>query len=275
MILFPHAKINLGLNVVRKRPDGYHDIETVFLPIPLRDVLEAVVMKDVAPGEVLYSRSGLPVEGEPEADLVMRAHRLIAGCRVLPGLRMHLHKAIPLGAGLGGGSSDATHTLLLLDRLLELHLSQEELRSMAMKLGSDCAYFLEKGPRSANGRGEMLAPLALDLTGCWTVVVNPGIHVPTSEVFKHVVFIDGETGYPQDLSTAPIEAWNRIAPNALEEFVFRKWPAIREVCDVLKTSGAAYAAMSGSGSTVYGIYTSRPPALEWPAHYRSWSFLMD
>lgn len=272
MILFPHAKINLGLNVVRKRPDGYHDIETVFLPIPIRDAVEAVVAKDVAPGKVIYSRSGLSVEGEPEADLVMRAHRLISECRALPGLRMHLHKAIPLGAGLGGGSSDATHTLLLLDRLLELHLSQEELRSMALYLGSDCAYFLEQGPRAATGRGELLAPLSLDLTGCWMVVVNPGIHVPTSEVFNHAVPSGRETDYPKDLGAAPVEAWDRIAPNILEEFVFQKWPDVREVRDVLKTSGAAYAAMSGSGSTVYGIYTSRPPALEWPTGYRNWTF---
>lgn len=273
MIRFPHAKLNLGLNVVRKRNDGFHDIETVFLPIPIRDALEAVVAADVHPGEVQYSRSGLAVEGAPQMDLVMRAHRLLNEMNSLPGLRLHLHKAIPMGAGLGGGSSDATHTLMLLDTLLGLKLPKNDLRTMALTLGSDCPYFLESGICAATGRGEKLESLNLDLEGHWIVVVNPGIHVPTAEVFKHTIPSGAETGFPHALNSTSMEEWCRIAPNDMEKFVFGNWPDIRMVRDRLKESGAAHAAMSGSGSTVFGIFRERPPALEWPMNHRSWQFL--
>lgn len=275
MILFPHAKLNLGLNVVRKRSDGFHDIETVFFPIPIRDALEALVDHEIAPGEVRYSRSGLAVDGAPQMDLVMRAHRLVGQSKPLPGLRMHLHKSIPMGAGLGGGSSDATHTLLLLDALLGLELPQEKMRAMALNLGSDCPYFLKYGTYAATGRGEKLEPIDLTLEGSWLVVVNPAIHIPTADVFKQTTPSGSETGFPRVLGSVPIEDWNLAAPNHMELAVFRKWPEVRLVRDRLKESGAAHAAMSGSGSTVFGIFRTPPPAIQWPAHYRAWTFLAD
>ncbi|HRO40405.1 MAG TPA: hypothetical protein PLZ25_10855, partial [Flavobacteriales bacterium] len=151
MLVFPFAKINLGLQVLRKRPDGYHDIRSVLFPIPLCDVLEAVVDEGLASGEVKFESSGLPVPGDPAANLCLKAVELIREQRELPGLRMHLHKAIPTGAGLGGGSSDGAHALLLLNKLLDLRLAAEELHAIASRIGSDCPFFLKQQPQLAEG----------------------------------------------------------------------------------------------------------------------------
>lgn len=274
MVVFPHAKINLGLNVVRKRTDGYHDIETVFTPIPLRDALEAVVDDSLEAGTVTYSRSGLSVQGEQSDDLVMKAYRSVALRHKLPGLRMHLHKTIPLGAGLGGGSSDATHALRLLDRLLALGLDSEEMHAMALQLGSDCPYFLSDGVQEATGRGDVLKALPLRLNGLWMVVVNPGIHVPTSLVFSAFSPSGAETGFASRLAGTPLEEWHVIAPNTMEDWVFSAHPPIGAVRDKLLDIGAAHAAMSGSGSTVFGIFREEPTKVSWPEEYRSWTFLL-
>ncbi|WKZ66551.1 MAG: 4-(cytidine 5'-diphospho)-2-C-methyl-D-erythritol kinase [Flavobacteriales bacterium] len=270
MVVFPQAKINLGLNVVRKRDDGYHEIETVIVPIPLHDALEAVVAPDVEPGRVSYGRSGLVVDGAVESDLVMRAHAALARIRDLPGLRMHLHKCIPMGGGLGGGSSDGAHALKLLDALLGLGCSPDELHALATGLGSDCPFFLQRGACLATGRGEVLMPIPLDLSGWWLVLVNPGIHVPTSEVYRHTA----PTGRTLDLVAAlqqhPAEEWRQVAPNVMEDHVFRTWPAIHALRDALLDAGAAHAAMSGSGASVFGLFRSEPPILSWPQGHVQW-----
>ena len=164
MILTPHAKINLGLQVLRLRLDGYRDIRTVMLPIPLRDALEVVVDPNVATGTCVLSHSGRLIPGEARQDLCLKAVHALAGIRDLPGLRMHLHKAIPIGGGLGGGSSDGAHALLLLDQLLDLKLDRRTLRTLAAGLGSDCAFFLEDSPQLAEGRGEKLTPVTLHVS---------------------------------------------------------------------------------------------------------------
>ncbi len=270
MIVFPNAKINLGLNVVRKRADGFHDIETVMVPIPLHDILEAVVDSALLPGNIVYTRSGLLINGDPEKDLTMRAVRLIASGQHLPGLRVHLHKVIPMGAGLGGGSSDAAHALMLLDKLLGLELGIERLHAMATELGSDCPFFLERGSCVASGRGELLRPVDVDLVGQWLYLVHPGVHLSTAEVYRGIVPTDRSIDLAAMLSTGGLRNWQGLLTNSMEEFVFAHHPEIADIKQRLLSVGASYASMSGSGSAVFGIYDSRPPAQEWPVDYRSW-----
>jgi 4-diphosphocytidyl-2-C-methyl-D-erythritol kinase len=271
MIRFPHAKINLGLNVVRKRADGYHDIESVLVPVPLRDVLEVVIDPSLQAGALVFTRSGLPVPGELETDLCWRAVKAIGQDHALPGLRMHLHKVIPMGAGLGGGSSDGTHALLLLNDLLQLGLPYARLHAYASALGSDCPFFLRPVAQLAEGRGERLSPLDLDLKGLWLVLIDPGMHVPTAEVYGHLK----ASGASQDLgmlTILPIEQWSGRIMNTMEPYVFATRPAVAHVKEKLLSEGATYAAMSGSGSAVFGFFRQAPPVLTWPVGHRSWTF---
>lgn len=271
MVLFPHAKINLGLHVLGKRPDGFHDIASVLFPIPLHDALEAVVDPDLADGEVRFTRTGLPIAGRPEDDLCMKAVEAVRKDHRLPGLRMHLLKAIPTGAGLGGGSSDGAHTLLLLNQLLSLGLSPEELHAMAARLGSDCPFFLKEQPQLAEGRGEKLTSVGLNLKGHWLVLVNPGIHVSTAEVFQSMELNSAHAELQQALQGEP-STWPGTVVNDMEAYVFAKHPAIGAIKAELLKHGAVYAAMSGSGSSVFGIFREEPTAPEFPAAYRRWGF---
>ena len=271
MLVFPFAKINLGLQVLRKRPDGYHDIRSVLLPISLRDALEAVVDKSLPPGEVKFESTGLPVPGDAAANLCLKAVEMIREQRELPGLRMHLHKAIPTGAGLGGGSSDGAHALLLLNKLLDLRLAAEELHAIASRIGSDCPFFLKQQPQLAEGRGEQLSPIDVDLKGHWLMLVNPGIHVPTSEVYQGMTLTDAHTDLQEALKDPP-SAWQCTVVNDMEQFVIAKHPAIGAIKTELLQQGAVYAAMSGSGSSVFGIFPEQPQALVFPATFRSWVF---
>jgi 4-diphosphocytidyl-2-C-methyl-D-erythritol kinase len=268
MVVFPPAKINLGLNVVRLRPDGYRDIETVMVPIPWHDVLEAIVDPALPDGEVVYTRSGIAIPGDAQEDLCMRAVRLVRERRSLPGLRVHLHKVVPLGAGLGGGSSDGAHMLMLLNDLLDLGLAPTELHAMACQLGSDPPFFLHGGCALAQGRGELLRPIALDLKGWWIRAVNPGIHVPTAEVYAHTAPTGGSVDLAALLLRGGPNTWRDTVINGMEEYVFGQWPEVAAVKDGLYGMGAAYAAMSGSGSTVFGLFETEPPPAKWPAAYR-------
>lgn len=271
MLVFPFAKINLGLQVLRKRPDGYHDIRSVLLPIPLCDALEAVVDEAIAPGEVHFERSGIPVPGDASSDLCMKALEQVRKLRELPGLRMYLHKAVPTGAGLGGGSSDAAHTLLLLNDLLDLGISPQELHGMASSLGSDCPFFLQHGAQLAERRGEILSPVNVDLAGQWLVVVNPGIHVPTAEVYRNMRLHSQHADLRQ-LIAAPFSSWQSTVINDMEGFVFAKYPAIGAIKHVLLAQGAEYAAMSGSGASVFGVFAERPVDIDFPKEYGMWVF---
>lgn len=272
MLVFPYAKINLGLNVVERRPDGYHELQSIMVPIPVKDDLEAIPDPALPEGEVLFTRTGLPVPGDPEGDLCMKAIRAVQAQRPLPGLRVHLHKVVPMGAGLGGGSSDGAHMLMLLDRLLGLGLSQEALHAMAAALGSDCPFFLHKGPQLAEGRGERLSPVALDLRGTHLLLVNPGIHVPTGEVFRHSVPTGRRLPFREIVEQGDRREWEALLPNTLEPYVLRSRPEVARVKAMLKDAGAWFAAMSGSGSTVFGLFAEQPPALAWPEGHRAWSF---
>lgn len=263
MILFPHAKINLGLNVVARRTDGYHDIESVMVPIPLYDVLEAVLAPELGVNGLAYTRSGLPIPSSEETDLCYKAVKLLQRGHELPGLRLHLHKVIPMGAGLGGGSSNGAHTLTLVNTLCSLGLSRKELEGLALELGSDCPFFLQDKPCAARGRGERLTPIELDLYGTWLVLANPGVHVSTAEVYRNTI----PTGTAWNLESATrrehMDKWSSLLPNTMEPYVLNAYPAVAVLKQVLARSDAFYTAMSGSGSSVFGLYREEPviPAL--------------
>jgi len=272
MILFPHAKINLGLNVIARLADSYHEIESVLIPIPLTDVLEAVIDPDLGENELIYDRTGLPIPGTVEGDLCYKAVRMLQEITPLPGIRLHLHKVIPMGAGLGGGSSDGAHTLLLLKDLCQLPLDGDLLHSLASRLGSDCPFFLRPNAQLALGRGELLEPIALDLSGLWLMVVYPAVHVSTGEVYTNTT----PTGQPWDLGALlvreRISNWGSTVRNVMETYVLEAYPAVAEVKRLLLDQGAVYACMSGSGSTVFGLFTSRPVLPSLPLDHRSWVF---
>lgn len=257
MLTFPCAKINLGLNVLRVRDDGYRDIESVLVPIPLCDALEAVVDPALGDGRIAFVRTGRAVPGDPYDDLVVRAHGLVNALRPLPGLRVHLHKVLPIGAGLGGGSSDGAHMLLLLDRLLGLGLGRAVLHELAAQLGSDPPFFLHGVPCLAEGRGERLTPLPLALEGHWLVLVDPGIHVSTAEVYARTRPSGASVDLPAILRD-PVGTWQGRLLNGMEEAVFTLHPAIGRIKRALLGAGAAYASMSGSGSSVFGLFTEQP-----------------
>lgn len=270
MLVFPHAKINLGLHVLRLRPDGYRDIATVMLPIPLHDALEAILDVDLPDDELVFVRTGLPVPGNPAQDLCAKAHALLRARHPLPGLRMHLHKAIPIGAGLGGGSSNGAHALRLLNDLLGLGESDADLAAMAAQLGSDCAFFLRNGAQLAAGRGEVLTPLSLDLHGWWLMLINPGVHVSTADVYANTPCVPDAEDLTALLGGSSPDAWTGRLVNVMENYVFRTWPAVAAAKRLIVDAGAVYAAMSGSGSTVFGLFREKPVLPVLPGGYMGW-----
>ncbi len=270
MLVFPPAKINLGLHVLRQRPDGYRDIETVMVPIPLHDALEAVVDPEVPNGGLVFTRSGLEVPGDPMADLCVKAHGLLKAGHSLPGVRMHLLKAIPIGAGLGGGSSDGAHALKLINELLDLGLAQTDIQAMATRLGSDCPFFLGGGAQLPTGRGEVLLPLELSLHGWWLMLINPGIHIGTAEVYANTELAPANADLAQLIARSSPAEWDGQLVNVMEAYVLNAYPMVAETKHYIRQTGAAYSAMSGSGSSVFGLFNSRPTLPSLPSGHRAW-----
>lgn len=255
MIVFPNAKINIGLKVLRKRKDGYHDLESVFYPVQLCDMLEILpAASAINDGNHEIYVSGLPVPATPD-NLCLKAAELIAGRHGIPNLRIHLHKKIPPGSGLGGGSSDASFTLLALDEMFSLGLGETRLLQYASELGSDCPFFIANRPSLVNGKGNLLEPFPLNLAGYHLVLVFPDVSVPTTEAYRMIS--PSTTGIPlRDILQLEPEQWKDRIINRFEEPVFEKYPEIAEIKENLYRSGAAFASMSGSGSAVYGIFRS-------------------
>jgi len=256
MVLFPKAKINLGLSITGKRPDGFHNIETIFYPINICDALE-FVEADFADKSDLLTVTGIETGSSPEDNLVLKAVKLLRAKWSFPALKIHLHKAIPAGAGLGGGSSDASFMLKAVNRHYWLDISNEELRSMALSLGSDCPFFLDCEPSFARGRGELLKPLNLDLSKYYLVLLNPGIGVNTREAYQNC-----RPATPlfdlNNIEKVSIKEWKNILFNDFEAYVFGKYPLIGRLKEGLYQSGALFSLMSGSGSSVYGIFEQKP-----------------
>lgn len=251
MLIFSNCKINLGLRVLRKRADGYHDLETVFYPIPFNDVIE-VIRTEQSP--VQFSSSGLAIDVAPEQNLCMKAYELLRRSYDIPPFQLHLHKNIPSGAGLGGGSANAAFTLKLLNNKFNLGLGTEQLLDLALQLGSDCPFFIVNKPCIARGRGELFEPVDLSrLRGHKLVLVNPGIHVSTAWAFSRLRIKDD--GVPvKEVIMQPVDSWKHRLVNDFEEAVFAEYPAIRAIKDKLYERGAVYASMSGSGSCVFGLF---------------------
>lgn len=269
MIVFPNCKINLGLHILNKRSDGYHDIETVFYPLPLTDSLEIIENKQPQKTTgVPFSCSGLAIEGRPNTNLCVRAYRLLKqDFPQLPGVKIHLHKVIPAGAGLGGGSADGAFALKVLNEVLRLQLSTEQLLQYAAELGSDCPFFIINKPCFAKGRGELLEEVPLDLSAYQFVVVNPGIHVDTGRAFLDIHPAIPEKSIKEVIAAAP-ETWKDTLKNDFEKVLFRQHPEIAALKEELYAQGAVYASMSGSGSTVFGIFPKEiNPVLTFPPHY--------
>lgn len=267
MIVFPNCKLNLGLHILRKREDGYHDLQTIFYPLPLKDALE--VVRHPAPlTNVEYSGSGLPVQGDLSNNICIKAYHLLKqDFPDLPPIKMHLHKTIPMGAGLGGGSADGAFTLRLLNQKFNLGISEEVLLQYALQLGSDCPFFIRNQPSLATGRGEILEPLSPDLSGYQFVVVNPGIHVNTGWAFSQIQPLADRPSLKENIQL-PVERWKEFLSNDFESPVSRLHPEISRIKAALYENGAVYAAMTGSGSTVFGLFAKEArPVFDFPAHY--------
>lgn len=260
MIVFPNCKINLGLRILRKRADGFHDLETIFYPVPVTDVLE-VHLTSTNSENIFFTQTGFPITGPAENNSCIKAYQLLKSqYSSIKGLHVHLHKNIPTGAGLGGGSSDSVAMLQVVKDLCQLPLSQDELANYALQLGSDCPFFLLNKPAIATGRGEVLNEISLSLKDYHLLLINPGISVSTAEAFSGC--IPNNTG--KSLATiiqAPIENWKKELHNQFEETVFLQHPVLASIKNELYESGAIYASMSGSGSTLFGIFpaSATPP----------------
>lgn len=252
MLTFPNAKINLGLNITGKRPDRYHSLETIFYPIPLEDALEINIAKENKHKFTLY-QSGIAIDGNPEDNLVVKAYTMLDARFNLPPVDIHLHKHIPSGAGLGGGSADAAFMLKLLNETFELCLSVEELEDYAASLGADCAFFIQNRPTFAEGIGNIFSPVSLSLEGYRLVLIKPNIFVSTKAAFS---LIQPHKPNPsiKEIITRPITEWKELMVNDFEKSVFAQYPEISEIKKQLYQQGALYAAMSGSGSSVFGLF---------------------
>jgi 4-diphosphocytidyl-2-C-methyl-D-erythritol kinase len=249
MIVFPNIKLNLGLHVVAKRADGYHNIETVFYPVEgLSDVVEIVPCKTF-----IFKQSGINVEGVEEDNLCVKAYRLLAEKFDIPPVEIHLHKTVPTGAGLGGGSSDAAFTLLCLNRLFNLNLDAETLKSFAFRLGSDCAFFILNRPSFASGRGEILKEISLDLQRFSLLIVKPQTQVGTAEAYAGIIPRKPAESLFEVISS-PVNTWKNRLINDFESSVFRRFPEIKIIKNQLYEAGAIYASMSGSGASVFGLF---------------------
>ena len=264
MITYPIAKINLGLNVVEKRPDGYHNLQTVFYPVPIMDALEVVPMSDGFPSDVDCDLkiTNMHIEGDEQRNLVVRAYLMLKqDSPTLPRIHVHLWKGIPTQAGMGGGSSDCGYMIRLLNELFELQLSNEQMANYAARLGADCAFFIYSKPCYAEGIGEKLEPIEFNLSGWYIGVVRPDIPVPTKEAFSRIY-----PHYPakncRDVVMQPVETWREDLVNDFEDSVFVQHPELKAVKTKLYDLGATYAAMSGSGSALFGLFKEEPTTLK-------------
>ncbi len=254
MIVYPNAKINIGLRVLSKRADGFHNIETCFYPLSLSDILEFV---DTS-GELEFTSSGISIPGESEDNICMKAWKLMHDAYNIPPVKIHLHKVIPIGAGLGGGSADGAYMLKALSDYFNLNIENSKLFELAGRLGSDCSFFLLNLPAIGVGRGEILESVKLNLDDYKIVLINPGIHVSTALAYSGVVPQQPESKL-EDLLKHPVELWGDSISNDFESGVFKKFPEILDVKNQLKELGASYTAMSGSGSSVFGLFKEDIP----------------
>jgi len=256
MVIFPKAKINIGLRINEKRSDGFHNLQTIFYPVCLCDAIEFIVPEVSLPEDVLQV-SGIMTGQDHTSNLVMKAIKRMHELSNIPCLKVHLHKAIPLGAGLGGGSSDAACIIKSLNRHFNLGMSDEKLKEISLELGSDCPFFIDSIPAYAYGRGEHLTPINPLPEGYHLIMVNPEIHINTKEAYSNCIPKLPDTNL-KELYNLEITEWKDLIINDFEEYIFRMYPQIADLKKSLYDMGAVYSSMSGSGSTVYGIFKMKP-----------------
>ncbi len=256
MINYPISKINLGLNITEKRQDGFHNLETIFYPVQLQDALEVIEADSFS-----FTSSGIQIDGDPTSNLVVKAYQLLKNDYKLPEVKIHLHKNIPAGAGLGGGSSDAVEMLKILNQLFDLKISPEKLFAYALSLGSDCPFFLNPTPVMAKGRGELFTEIDVDLSAFYLIMVKPPVHISTPEAFKNITPHKSRLSL-RGLIKFPVNKWKGNIVNHFENFVFEKYPEVKQLKELLYNEGAVFALMSGSGSSVYGLFLSEKKGLE-------------
>ncbi|MGD0712149.1 MAG: 4-(cytidine 5'-diphospho)-2-C-methyl-D-erythritol kinase [Bacteroidales bacterium] len=248
MICFPNCKINIGLYITEKRPDSFHNIETIFYPVPLHDALEVIESNKNE-----FTLSGIDIPGNREANLCLRAYDILLRKFKLPPVKIHLHKAIPTGAGLGGGSADAAFMIKLLNDVFSLNMNITQMQEIAANLGSDCSFFIENIPLYATNKGDVFENIKLDLSKYHIVLAKPDLHISTSEAFS-LIAPKKAAFQLNKIESKKMKEWKKHIVNDFEEVVFRKFPEIKAIKEKMYESGAVYASMSGSGSTVYGIF---------------------
>jgi 4-diphosphocytidyl-2-C-methyl-D-erythritol kinase len=256
MIVFPNAKINLGLNVLRRRSDGYHEIETFFYPVPWKEALEAIPAE-----KFTMDFSGISIPGKGK-NIVEKAFYALNSIHNLPGTSVHLHKAIPIGAGLGGGSADGAFALKLFNELFNLGLNESALEAIASSLGADCAFFIKNKPALASGVGEKLEEIPPVLKGMHIILAYPNLHILTKEAYESITPVIPKITIREIIETKSVDQWEGLLVNDFEKPLFRKYPVIQQLKHSLYNNGAAYAAMSGSGSTVFGLFQDPPPTMD-------------
>ena len=248
MVSFPPCKINLGLQIINKRTDGFHNLATCFYPIPWTDILEIIPSHELS-----LNITGIDIPGDINTNLCLKAYHLLQRDYNIPPVKIHLHKIIPTGAGLGGGSSDAAHTLRLLNTIFELQLSTQKLFDYAAQLGSDCAFFIQDKPMIGTGRGEVITESSVDLRGKFLILVKPDVHVSTAEAYSGVTPTQPANALT-DILSKPVSQWKNLLMNDFEFSVFNRHQIIKQIKEELYSLGAVYACMSGSGSSVFGIF---------------------
>jgi 4-diphosphocytidyl-2-C-methyl-D-erythritol kinase len=267
VVSFPNCKINLGLNILQKRTDGFHDIETIFYPIAFQDAVE-IISDPSSSHDVQINVSGVEIKTTTAENICYKAYQLLKkDFPEIPAIKIHLHKTIPAGSGLGGGSADGAFTLLLLNKKFNLGLDEAELLKYALQLGSDCPFFIKNKPAFATGRGEVLKEIELDLSGWKMIIINPGIHINTAWAFSKITPSKGRRSL-MEIVQKPMSAWKEELKNDFEDAVFTQYPELKILKDHLYETGAAYASMSGSGSTIYALFDKNDsPQLDIPSHY--------
>lgn len=254
MIDFPNCKINLGLNITEKRPDGFHNIETVFYPVNWCDALE-IIEGGALPIDII--QTGIPVNVKTEENIIFKAWKAISLYHKLPNLKVYLHKVLPMGAGLGGGSADAAFFLKMANAKFQLGLSSGQLIEIAKTLGADCAFFIENKPMYAVGKGDEFSSITLDLSVYRILIVHPGINSNTKEAYTAIVPLKPVRSVKEIIENESIQNWKNLLVNDFEMSIFRKYPEVGQLKQLLYEKGAIYASMSGSGSAVFGVFNSK------------------
>ncbi|MFC2126159.1 4-(cytidine 5'-diphospho)-2-C-methyl-D-erythritol kinase [Bacteroidota bacterium] len=266
MLVFPNAKINLGLNIIEKRNDGFHNLSSCFYPVKWCDVLEIIESRKFE-----FAVNGINIPGKSDQNLCVKAYNLLKKDYQLPNVAIQLHKILPIGAGLGGGSSDATYTLKLLNELFQLFLDDNILELYAEQLGSDCPFFISNKPVIAEGKGEILKPVEIDLSNYFIVIIFPGIDIDTASAYNHVIPSGPDQSISNILKDIPLKEWKKTLKNDFEKSVFLQFPEIKAIKESLYTIGALFASMSGSGSSVYGIFNKQVGSDQFSKRYNIWT----